>query len=50
VRLVLNGDRVANEEKLPADRKARIRDVKQAPDGSISVIAGADIWRLTPKK
>jgi glucose/arabinose dehydrogenase len=50
VRLVLNGQRVAAEEKLLADRKARIRFVRQAPDGSIYVIAGSDIWRLTPKK
>jgi glucose/arabinose dehydrogenase len=50
VRLVLNGQRVVSEEKLLADRKARIRFVRQAPDGSISVIAGSDIWRLTPKK
>ena len=50
VRLVLNGERVVAEEKLLADRKARIRYVKQAPDGSIYVVAGAEIWRLTPKK
>ena len=50
VRLVLNGDRVVAEEKLLAERKARIREVRQAPDGSIYVIAGSEIWRLTPKK
>jgi glucose/arabinose dehydrogenase len=50
VRLVLNGDRVAAEEKLLADRKGRIRFMRQAPDGSIYLIAGAEIWRLTPKK
>ena len=50
VRLVLNGDRVVAEEKLLAERKARIRYVRQAPDGSIYVIAGPAIWRLTPKK
>ena len=50
VRLVLNGDRVAAEERLLAERKARIRQVRQAPDGSIYVIAGSEIWRLTPKK
>ena len=50
VRLVLNGERVVAEEKLLADRKERIRYVRQAPDGSIYVIAGAGILRLTPKK
>ena len=50
VRLVLNGERVAAEEKLLAERKGRIRFVRQAPDGSIYVIAGAEIWRLTPRK
>jgi len=49
VRLVLNGERVVAEEKLLAERKARIRFVRQAPDGSIYVIAGSEIWRLTPK-
>ena len=49
VRLVLNGDRVVAEEKLLADRKGRIRFMRQAPDGSIYVIAGSDIWRLTPR-
>ena len=49
VRLVLNGDRVVAEEKLLADRKGRIF-MRQAPDGSIYVIAGAEIWRLTPRK
>ena len=49
VRLVLNGDRVAAEERLLAERKARIRQVRQAPDGSIYVIAGSEIWRLAPR-
>jgi glucose/arabinose dehydrogenase len=49
-RLVLNGERVVAEEKLLADRKARIRYVKQAADGSVYVIAGPAIWRLTPKR
>jgi aldose sugar dehydrogenase len=48
VRLVLDGERVVAEEKLLAERKARIRYVKQAADGSVYVIAGPAIWRLTP--
>ena len=50
VRLVLNGERVVAEEKLLTDRKERIRYVRQGPDGSIYVISGAGILRLTPKK
>jgi glucose/arabinose dehydrogenase len=50
VRLVLNGERVVNEEKLLVDLKQRIREVRQAPDGSIYAIAGASIIRLTPKR
>jgi aldose sugar dehydrogenase len=50
VRLVLSGDRVVAEEKLLAERKARIRFVRQAADGSIYVIAGAAIWRLAPSR
>jgi aldose sugar dehydrogenase len=49
VRLVLKGDRVVAEEKLLAERKGRIRFARQAPDGSVYVIAGGEIWRLTPK-
>ncbi len=50
VRLVLNGDRVAAEEKLLADLKQRIRDVRQGPDGAIYVLAGNSLLRLSPKK
>src|SRR6185295_15979369 len=50
VRLVLNGERVVAEEKLLAERKARIRLVRQAADGSIYVVAGSEIWRLAPSK
>ena len=50
VRLVLDGERVVAEEKLLTDLKQRIREVRQAPDGSIYVFAGAGLLRLTPKK
>ena len=49
VRLVLNGERVVAEEQLLADRKQRIREVRQGPDGSIYILQGASIVRLTPK-
>jgi glucose/arabinose dehydrogenase len=47
---VLNGERVVAEEKLLTDLKQRIREVRQGPDGSIYVFAGAGLLRLTPKK
>jgi glucose/arabinose dehydrogenase len=50
VRLVLNGERVVAEEKLLVDLKQRVREVRQAPDGSIYAIVGANLTRLTPKK
>jgi len=50
VRLVLNGDRVVAEEKLLVDRKQRIREVRQGPDGNLYIFLGTDLVRLTPKK
>jgi len=49
VRLVLNGNRVVAEEKLLTSLKQRIREVRQAIDGSVYVLAGASLVRLTPK-
>jgi glucose/arabinose dehydrogenase len=49
VRLVLNGERVVAEEQLLAEQKQRVREVRQAPDGSIYILQGASVVRLTPK-
>ena len=49
VRLVLDGNRVIAEEKLLTDRKQRIRDVRQGPDGALYVLAGDSLLRLTPR-
>ena len=49
VRLVLNGDRIAAEERLLSERHQRVRDIRQGPDGSIYLLAGTDLLRLTPK-
>ena len=49
VRLVLKGERVVAEEQLLADQKQRIREIRQAPDGSIYILQGASIVRLSPK-
>jgi aldose sugar dehydrogenase len=50
VRLVLNDERVVAEEKLLVDLKQRIRDVRQGADGSVYVLAGGSLLRLTPKR
>lgn len=49
IRLTLDGDRVADEERI--DMKARIRDLIEAPDGTILVLtdgANGELLRLTP--
>ena len=49
-RLVVSGERIVAEEKLLTDLKQRIRDVRQASDGSVYVLAGNSLLRVTPKK
>ncbi|HEY6346963.1 MAG TPA: PQQ-dependent sugar dehydrogenase [Bryobacteraceae bacterium] len=49
VRLVLNGDRIAAEEHLLNDRHQRVREIRQGPDGSIYLLSGSELLRLTPK-
>jgi glucose/arabinose dehydrogenase len=49
VRLVLNGDRIVAEERLLLDRKMRVRDIRQGPDGAIYLLSSAGLLRLTPK-
>jgi glucose/arabinose dehydrogenase len=51
VRLELQGDRVAREERLLTDLGARIRDVRQGPDGLLYILTDASngqLLRLTP--
>jgi glucose/arabinose dehydrogenase len=53
VRLVMNGDRVAGEERLLTDRNARIREVVQGPDGALYLLTDADngsLLKITPRK
>jgi glucose/arabinose dehydrogenase len=50
VRLVLDGERVVSEERLLTDLKQRIREVREGPDGSIYLIAGTSLLRITPKR
>lgn len=49
VRLILNGDHIVGEERLLTDRKMRVRDIRQAPDGSIYLLADNALLHLTPK-
>jgi glucose/arabinose dehydrogenase len=46
VRLELKGDRVVAEERLLTDRKERMRDVRQGPDGAIYLLTDATNGRL----
>jgi aldose sugar dehydrogenase len=50
VRLVLDGERVVSEERLLTERKQRIREVRQGPDGALYLLSGADLLKVTPKK
>ncbi|HEX8432434.1 MAG TPA: PQQ-dependent sugar dehydrogenase [Longimicrobium sp.] len=54
VRLVIGANgRVTGEEHLLADRGQRIRDVRQAPDGSLVVITDGptgELWRIAPRR
>ena len=52
VRLELNGEKVVAEERLLKERKERIRDVRQGPDGAIYVLtdsANGSLLKLVPK-
>ena len=46
VRLELNGEKVVAEERLLSDRKERVRDVRQGPDGALYVLTDATNGRL----
>ncbi len=48
VRLTLRDGRVAGEEHLLVDRRQRIRDVRQGPEGALYVVTDSgELWRLT---
>lgn len=51
IRLTLDGRRITGEERLLADLKLRIRDVRQGPDGFVYIVTEGTpgrIWRLVP--
>jgi glucose/arabinose dehydrogenase len=53
VRLVVEDGRVTGEEHLLTDRGARIRDVRQGPDGALYVVTddeNGELWRIAPRR
>ena len=53
VRLVIKDNRVVGEEHLLTDRRQRIRDVRQGPDGALYVVtdeANGELWKIAPKR
>ena len=42
IRLQLQGDKIVHEERLLGELKARIRDVRQGPDGYLYVLTDED--------
>ncbi len=53
VRVTLNGEKVTGEERLLADRKDAIRDVRQGPDGALYLLtdaAAGTLLKLVPKR
>jgi glucose/arabinose dehydrogenase len=53
VRVSIDGEKVVGEERLLKDLKARIRDVRQGPDGALYLLtdsASGQLLKLVPKK
>jgi glucose/arabinose dehydrogenase len=53
VRLTLENDRVTGEEHLLTDRKQRVRDVRQGPDGALYIVTDQEngqLWRVAPRR
>jgi glucose/arabinose dehydrogenase len=51
IRLVLEGDRVVGEERLFMERKDRMRDVVEGPDGAVYLLtdgSGGKLLKVTP--
>jgi aldose sugar dehydrogenase len=50
VRLELKGERVVSEERLLTERKQRVREVRQAADGSLYLLSGAQLLHVTRRR
>lgn len=52
VRLVIENNRVTGEEHLLTDRRQRVRDVRQGPDGALYVVTdqeNGELWKVAPR-
>ena len=52
VRLTLDNNKVTGEEHLLADRRQRVRDVRQGSDGALYIVTDQDngeLWRVGPR-
>ena len=52
VRLELDDGRVTGEEHLLLDRRQRVRDVRQGPDGALYLVTDRDegeLWKIVPQ-
>lgn len=53
VRLTVEDGRVQGEEHLLTDRKQRVRDVRQGPDGALYVVTdekNGELWKIAPRR
>ncbi|HSJ96923.1 MAG TPA: PQQ-dependent sugar dehydrogenase, partial [Myxococcota bacterium] len=53
VRLVVEDGRVTGEEHLLADRRTRVRDVREGPDGALYVVTderNGELWKIAPRR
>ncbi len=53
VRIVIENGRVTGEEHLLADRRQRVRDVRQGPDGALYVVTdqgNGELWKIAPRR
>ncbi|HYC51728.1 MAG TPA: PQQ-dependent sugar dehydrogenase [Gemmatimonadaceae bacterium] len=53
VRLTLANNRVTGEEHLLTDRKQRVRDVRQAQDGTLWLVTdqqNGELWHMAPRR
>ena len=53
VRLKIENGRVTGEEHLLTDRKQRVRDVRQGPDGALYLVTdqeNGELWKIAPRR
>jgi glucose/arabinose dehydrogenase len=53
VRLTLENDRVTGEEHLLAERRHRVRDVREGADGALYVVtdeSDGELWKIVPRR